>query len=364
VTSSSLDEAGTLTNFPGAVDIQFSEPVLLTSVDPEDLRVNGVAATSISYLTPTSVRFHFASAFTGDGDYLLTLAEAGVTDIHGNTNDAWSTQFAVDSHGPTVTTTSVAEGALLATGEQTITVTLSEPIDTEQLTSDDFLLQAVTSGQAVAISNFAYDASTLTLTLTTPSLGEGMYTLTLRSGFYALRDLVGNSLDGNDDGTNGDNFTLGFGVDVGTVAYPPMVGLPPLGSMVYDPVIAGFIHAAGDVDTYTVSLGSGQLLTVATEVLSGALQLEISVRDADDDSLVATLAGNAGQSVALQALRNLSGDYKVEVRGLAGCRCVPVCADSQCAGRTGNAGWQRGQQRHGVCHGAGRQHAGSRHTRR
>ena len=318
VTSSTLDDAGTLINFPGQVDIQFSEPVLFTRVDAADLLVNGVAASSVSFLTPTSVRFHFSDADNGDGVYTLTLADGSITDIHGNANTGWATQFTLDSQGPTIVATSIAQGALLAPGAQTITITLSEPIASGEIDLGDMQLRDIASGRSVAINSFSYNPETLTLTLTTAALGEGAYELTLSSNYFAFRDAVGNSLDGNNDGINGDNFTLEFGVDVDTLAYPPMLALPPLGSMVYDPVIVGAIHAAGDTDTYTVQLDGNQLLSVVTEVLSASLQLEITVLDADDDSLVATLGGNAGESLALQTLRGLSGAYKVQVHGVAG----------------------------------------------
>ena len=318
VTSSSLDDAGTLLNFPGAVDIHFSEPVLLTSVDPADLLVNGTPATSFSMLSASAIRFHFAEASTGDGPYVLTLANGGIVDIRGNGNEAWSAGFAVDSQGPTVTVTSVDEGALLAPGVQTITVTFDEPIAESELSLADMQLRETLSGQVRAITAFSYDPFSFTLTLTSASLGEGSYELTLLSGLYGFRDIHGNSLDGDANGSGGDNFTLGFGVDIESMAYPPMVGLPPLGSLVYDPLVEGLIHATGDVDTYTVHLDGGQFLTAVAHVLSDELQLEIAVRDADDDTVVATLSGAAGQSLALQALRGLAGEYRVEVRGLAG----------------------------------------------
>ncbi|MBL8338417.1 MAG: Ig-like domain-containing protein, partial [Rhodoferax sp.] len=318
VTASTLDEAGTLAYFPGQVDITFSAPVLFTSVQPEDLLINGVPATGVSVLSPTAVRFTFDSADTGDGDYQLSLAEGSVTDIHGNALQAWGTAFAVDTTGPTVVGTNLVDGAIVAPGAQSLQITFSEPIEPNVISQGDFQLLETVSGLEIAISSFSYDTGSRTLTLNTAVLSEGMYTLTLISGYDSFRDPVGNPLDGDDNGTNGGNFTLGFQVDVDTAAYPPMVALQPLGAMVYDPLVVGTIHAAGDIDTYTVNLESGQLLTVVTEVLSSTLQIEIVVRDADDDSIVATLGGDAGQSLALQALGGLSGNYKVQVHGLSG----------------------------------------------
>lgn len=317
VVSSTLDGVDALINFPNQVDIRFSQPVLYTSLDAADLLVNGVAAESFSILSPTQVRFNFANTFDGDGSYLVELPEGSVTDIHGNANQAWAHAFSIDTHGPTVVATSVLQGATLEPGVQTFTFTLSETLATADLAIGDVQLRETLTNQLVNITGFNYNG-TDTVTVTTASLGEGAYQLTLFSGFYGFKDVIGNYLDGDADGVAGGNFTLGFSVDVGTLAYPAVQGLPPAGSLVYDPLVHGVVHAAGDVDTYTVNLDAGQTLSVLVSSVAPGLQIEIAVLDADDDSQVALVTGAAGETVALQALTGLSGNYKVEVRGLAG----------------------------------------------
>ena len=318
VLSSTLDGVNTVINFPNQVDITFSQPVLYTSLEPGDLQVNGNPADGFTILSPTQVRFNFANTFAGDGNYLVELLGGSVTDIHGNANQSWTHGFTIDAHGPTVVASSVSQGATLEPGVQAFTFTLSEALDASNLSAADVQLRETLSNQLVNITGFTYNGIDNTVTVTTASVGEGAYELRLLSGFLGFKDVIGNYLDGDANGIAGGDFTLGFGVDVSTLAYPAMQGLPPTGSLVYDPLVRGVIHATGDIDTYTVNLDAGQTLSVLVNSVAPGLQIEVAVLDADDNSQVALATGIAGETVALQALVGLSGNYRVEVRGLAG----------------------------------------------
>ncbi len=320
VVSSSLDGVSNLFGFPYYVDLTFSAPVLYTSLENFDFRVNNTDADGFEILSPNQVRFWFGSAYVGDAQYDLTLGAAGVTDIHGNANAEWTHSFTRDTTGPVVTSSNVSDGDTLATGAQTLTFTFNEPLDYTDLNFWDVEIRETLSNQVLAFNSvsFAYDIETRTVTLETSDLAEGAYILTLASGYSGFKDVLGNILDGDNDGFSGGDFVLNFSVDTDTLAYPPMQALPPMGSLVYDPVVEGVIHAAGDVDTYTFSLDAGQKLTVVAAPIAADLQLEVAVLDADDDSEVALLTGVAGEGVVLQSLPGLSGNYRIEVRGLQG----------------------------------------------
>lgn len=318
VVASSLDGLDRTSSFPGYVDFTFSAPLLYTTVESADLQINGVGADSVQVLSPTMARFWFGNAFVGDGDYDLSLDAGGITDIHGNTNTSWARAFTLDTQGPQVVSVSLTQGETLAPGAHQIALTFNEDLDTTYLDQYDVQLYEAHYNKYVLLEDFDFDIGTRTLTLTTPPLGEGSYVLTLLPGFYGFKDLLGNPLDGNADGNGGDSYDLVFQVDIDTAAYPEMQALAPLGSMVYDPVIAGAMLGTGDVDAYTISLDAGQLLTVVLDMLPPDLQIRMTVVDADDDNIVATAEGASGEGVVLQTLAGLSGDYRIELTSLAG----------------------------------------------
>jgi len=273
----------------------------------------------------TSIRFFIGNALSGDGQYTLTLGEGTVTDIHGNANGTWELAFKRDASGPVVVASNVTSGDTLEPGVQTFTFTFNEDLDPNYLDRWDARLTENLTGWVVDANtvSLSYDSGTRTVTLQTPELPDGEYTLTLYGGYYGFKDRLGNSLDGDGNGVNGDNFVLNFAVDTLTRDYPAMEALPPLGSLVYDPVIDGLINAEGDVDAYDVSLDAGQALTVivAIERDTPNLQIEIALFDINDpDNPVGldVLTGAVGEGIVLQNRQGLSGDFRVEVRGLQG----------------------------------------------
>lgn len=342
VTGSSLDGlpdynedgVGELSGFPGYVDVAFSEPVLLTSLDNFDLAIHfddgqghtaDTTASGLEILGPSSIRFFIGNALSGDGQYTLTLGEGTVTDIHGNANGTWELAFKRDASGPVVVASNVTSGDTLEPGVQTFTFTFNEDLDSYYLDRWDARLTENLTGWVVDANtvSLSYDSGTRTVTLRTPELPDGEYTLTLYGGYYAFKDRLGNPLDGDGNGVNGDNFVLNFAVDTQTLDYPAMEAMPPLGSLVYDPVIDGLINAEGDVDAYEVSLDAGQTLTVIVDIARDTpeLQIEIALFDINDpDNPVGldVVTGAAGEGVVLQNRHDLSGDYRVEVRGLQG----------------------------------------------
>jgi subtilase family serine protease len=342
VTGSSLDGLpdhdengiGEIQYFPGYVDISFSDPVLLTSLDNFDLTIHfddgqgntaDTTASGFEILGPSTIRFFIGNTFSGDGQYNLTLAAGTVTDIHGNANAPWELAFKRDASGPVVVASNVTSGDTLEPGVQTFTFTFNEDLDPNYLDSWDAGLAENLTGWVVDPNtlSLSYDSGTRTVTLQTPELPDGEYTLTLYGGYYAFKDLLGNPLDGDGNGVNGDNFALNFSVDTQTLDYPAMEALPPLGSMVYDPVIDGLINAEGDVDTFDFHLDAGQTLTVIVDIARDTpeLQIEIAlfdINDPDNPVELDVVTGAVGEGLVLQNRRDLEGDYYVEVRGLQG----------------------------------------------
>ncbi len=342
VTGSSLDGlpdyngdgVGDIAYYPPYVDIDFSAPVLFTSLESFDLAIHfddgqgniaDTTASGFAILGPSSIRFFIGNALSGDGQYNLTLASGVVTDIHGNANSPWELAFRRDASGPVVVASNVVSGDTRAPGVQIFTFTFNEDLDPTYLDRWDARLTETLSGWVADPNTFSlsYDSGTRTVTLQTPELQDGEYVLTLYGGYYGFKDRLGNALDGDGNGVNGDAFVLSFSVDTQTMAYPAMAALPPFGSLVYDPVIANVINAPGDVDSYNFHLDGGQTLTAIVQIARDTPELQIEIalfdlNDPDNPVELDVVTGAVGEGLVLQNRRDLEGHYRVEVRGLQG----------------------------------------------
>ncbi|HYW79619.1 MAG TPA: Ig-like domain-containing protein, partial [Thermoguttaceae bacterium] len=83
---------------------------------------------------------------------------------------------------------------------------------------DGFVDPAPLGPGNVGFYNFSQPSVRYTTLDYTTSLPDGYYQLTATSGEPGLRDLLGNALDGDGDGTGGDNFVTTFGIDTVTPA--------------------------------------------------------------------------------------------------------------------------------------------------
>ncbi len=266
------------------------------------------------------------------GDYRL-LACASLTDVAGNhldgngdtvANDDFVRNFTIDRSPPRVTvveTTAPTAGAGLDESEATnvaitsFAVTFSEPVydpigDTnpDDVTNpgnyrlvesggDGFQTVSCQMGVAatdvaLAIDTASYDSPTRTAMLAVNggvALGEGIYRLYV-CGSAAIIDLVGLPLDGDGNGTGGDDFVRNFQVDTTTPSNPVLTpNLPP----------GAWTNANGLVVTWSGASdgGSGSGLagySVLFDLASGSDPgTSIDVSEAAVHQAVATLADGA-----------------------------------------------------------------------
>ncbi len=328
VRSTSIDSLTQATAFPGYVEVEFEEPVLLTGLSADALTVGGTAAASFELLSATRVRFFIGNTYDGDGSYTASLADGALTDIHGNALEAWSHSFLVDETLPVVTATSIARHGSIDGSPTTLSITFSEPLDTTYLDQYDSYLVDLTTNTSVSLTSFSYDSETNTLTLGLPELADGSYRLTLASGYYAFKDLLGHPLNGgpsdplpSGQGDNtADDFQLDFIVDRAARSLGTLTVLAPLGSLVHGGSTESALNGVADVDSYAINVEAGQLLSVAalnTRAVAD-LQIRLSVYDRND-VLVATVDGTAGEGAALQSVQLVDGgDYRIDVENLSG----------------------------------------------
>ncbi|NLX56992.1 MAG: S8 family serine peptidase [Planctomycetaceae bacterium] len=327
VTAASIVDGAALAVWPDIIQLDFSASLLLTSLQAEDLTVNGLPAASVMVVDGNTLVFDLAGTHTGDGPYMLELAAGALQDVAGVDNAAFELGFTLDTTSPVVMASSIAAGATIEPGALTYTVTLSEELATAGLGPEDVELVEQSFGVAFIPSSFAYDAESGTLTVHFEGLYDGRYKLTLWSGPEALRDLLGNALNGSpsDPLPSGqgdpapDAFVLEFFADAAeALAYPvPLEPKAPLGSLIFDPSVRGTIHESNGVDVYTIDIDAGHTVTVVLDA-RGGLQGSIELQGPDGTTVASVSAATADEELVLQTAEAIdSGTYRLMIGGVA-----------------------------------------------
>ena len=205
----------------GVVTIDFNEDV--SGFDLSDLLLTRVGVPvdivglTLIEITPRQYTIDLSSVTNSDGDYELTVESAG-SGIQDSAGNAMSTdavdQFMIDTVGPQVESVVINGGDAQRSMVAEITVTFSEPV--LGVDENSFVLMNTTTNTQVVplVSTQLIDGKTVaTLTFSGSgiiggSLSDGNYTLTTLTG--GLSDAAGNQLDGNGDGTSGDDATDEF----------------------------------------------------------------------------------------------------------------------------------------------------------
>lgn len=313
VSSTDLTDAGRITYTPTSVLVDLSDSVLLSSLDPGDVKIDGTDATGVRQIDQNTLEFDLPAL--AEGEHTLTIAADALTSLQGQFNEAFTDNFIIDLTPPTVIDTSVASGAWVPTGDLSLTIDFSEAM-LEQISSADLQLQATGLGQFFDPTNITWNNDGDALTLDYTGLIEDSYVLTLISGDGAFEDLAGLDLVGNDP--NGD-YLLSFQAEptsseLGATFSPTQL----LGSLAYtSSTVSSQLDFTGDTDRFTIELDAGQSLSV---LLSTALQLqaEVSVLDVDGQTALATQAAvGVGDDLLVQGIDiDQAGTYTIVVSGL------------------------------------------------
>jgi len=320
VTSTNPEDSSYLNIYPDKYRINLSAPVLFTSVETGDLKVNGVNSDSVILVDADTIEFSISSSESGDGEYLVTIEDGAFISISGQPISGFSSIFYYDTAPPTIISSSVEEGEILTPGDLTLTFTISEDLALSNLGAEDVHLVNIANGKSYDPSNFIYDSETDMVTVEYSNLPEGSYTLTLISGGDAFRDLAGNLLNGDTGSPEPDNYILHFNMDEPLASIPALTPMKPYGSLIYEVEVEGrALHQTGDVDSFTISLDSGQTLTIAAMPSYGDIRMGLEVFGPDNTSLAYAVAGSIGEVVLIQTIStNTAGAYRIEVRSLEG----------------------------------------------
>jgi len=334
VTGTNPSDGALLGGFPETYTVDFSEALLLSSIDAADLTVNGVAAAGVSLVDADTLSFNIANTSGGDGLYAVQIAEGALTSLSGKPLQAFAATFDSDLTAPRVVASSLSGGETLAPGSLSYTASFSEVLATAGLGADDVVLTNLDSGQVISFTaDPVYDTATSTLTATFSALPEGNYRLSLVADADGFRDRRDNLLDGehtgglpSGDGSAGGDFSVTFRVDAAAATpLAALQGVAPAGSLVYDPPATGNLYGAGDVDEYTVTLDKGQKATVRLTPQSAGLQARVELIGPDGVTVLASAdASGPGQTVLLQNIPiadlpiDQAGTYTVRLTSLAG----------------------------------------------
>ena len=140
-------------------------------------------------------------------------------------------------------------------------------------------------------------------------LGYGEYRFTIHSG--GLQNPFGTDLDGNGDGTGGDDY-----VDSFEIAPPPPTAISPSGSLIYYQNFADSILTPSDTDNFSFSYDPGQNLAVVVQG-SGALIPTIQVHD-PNGVLISDVIGSGSLAQTASLPIGIGGAYTITVGGSAG----------------------------------------------
>ena len=335
VVTSSVLEGDVLSSADLTYTVQFDEELDATNLDAADVVLTGLVsgaqtATGFNYDSLTST---LTVDYQGlvDDQYTLTLVsgDGAIEDLVGHDLDGeaavvgtvpsgdgtaggdFVVNFNVDLTGPIILASSLLEGDLLGTADITVTLQFNEELDATNLDAADVVLIGQTSGEQVA-TLINYHAPNSTLTIQYESLVDDQYELTLVSGDGAIKDVVGNHLDGeaalvgtvpSGDGIAGGDFVVNFGVDL----TGPIV--------VASSVLEGNIFSSSDL-TYTVQFDEeldATNLGAADVVLIGQVSGVQTSTGFSYDALTSTLTVDYQGLVEDQySLTVVSGDGAIE----------------------------------------------------
>jgi uncharacterized delta-60 repeat protein len=315
---------------PGPVSqltLTFNQGVLLSSLSPADLTVDGTPAAGFTVIDGSTVRFQLATPLT-QGTHVVALAAGAVLDLGGTPAAAFFSSFSVDSAAPRVVSSSIQQNQILAAGGLTYVVTFDEAMR-QDVDASDFSLRGNFRGVNYAASGFAFDFTGRTLSITYATLPEDSYTLTLASGDGRFEDAGGNDLDGepvfpvpsnrSGNGAAGGDFVVSFSLDAPTTALPAPIAVAPAGSLVYRssaPTTVA-IGATGDVDELSIALDAGQTLSVVA-TSSAMLRTTLEILRPDGASIGTATAAFAGQTLVVQTVPvAVAGTYRLRFGGAA-----------------------------------------------
>jgi hypothetical protein len=291
--------------------VNFSDPIQNATVNATDFTVDGIAANSFVVNTATQVTFHFTSApFATQGLHTMAMAAGAILrSSDGDELAAFSGNFRYDAVQLRITSTAppIIGGVFMLPGPFTLDANFNEAINPASVQTWDLVLGGI-AGAAVTGVTVLPGNTTARFTISGITT-QGVLTANVMAG--AISDAFGNP---------GTSFVSQYSVDLVTASFPtPLTAKNPLGSLIYDPSATGFITPAGDTDSFTLSVDTGQTITVKVAPTSSTLQPSVQLIDPSGALIGSSAAGGANQNALLQTVAAaMGGTYQIVVGGAGG----------------------------------------------
>lgn len=286
---------------PTTFTIKFSSAVVESSVDADDLLVNGVAANHVSVNGDTAVFTYDTSPVSVEGPQTIQiLADKVLRASDNDGNDPYGGSFYYDLTPLEVVSVLTPSGTPELPIDRII-VRFNEAVAPGTIDVNDLRLSR---GRVVGVEQLDDDEIAFDLS---DIVGEGPITVSIDGG--RVFDLFGSPNVA---------FTSDYDLDFGVVPYPiPLDAIAPNGSLIRDPAVNGSIGVSGDVDTFTLSLLAGQTISVVLDPES-TLRGTVRVLDPTGVPVASQTGAGPGANVVIQNVATVAGVYKVEVSGASG----------------------------------------------
>ncbi len=283
-----------VTTPPTDFAFDFTSPYDPLTADAGGLLVNGTPADQIAWDDPridadTLVFRYATSPVTAQGIQTMAMAAGAVERLSDQQPSwAWSAEFRYDAVVIEPSSTDPAIGSQVELPLTTVRVDFNEAFRADSIGADDLVLSygAVVSAKVI-------DGDTAEYTLAGANR-EGAWSINIPAG--TVLDTFGNP---------GAAFFAAFDMDFGQFPYPVPLGPEgPLGSLIYDPTMAGFVDPAGDTDTFSLLVDPGQTITLVVQPdssLRPAADL-FRVDDTGNTLLAHAEASAAGEDAVLQTV--------------------------------------------------------------
>jgi subtilase family serine protease len=328
------------------VGVKFTQPVLLSSVQADDLLVNGQPAAEFFPVSPFEIYWNTGNLFPTDGSYTITIPAGSIISSLGQVLGAYSFNFNVDAVGPRVTSSTLIPNQTIAPGPFSWNAAFDEELVTFisdgifaylVLDTGDVQTTNLSNGTTVGLSQMQHlnpgpNYGPTELGFAYANLTEGRYEVRFKSGGMGFNGYGPNGsydfqpLDGefnggfpSGDGWSGGDFVFNFNVDApGITPLTAMTALSPAGSIVHELSTVRAFHATGDMDSFTIDLDSNQQITVMLIPQGGFASAKLELRD-PNGVLLGSSTGSTGQTVVLQSVNGTTGGtYRIDATSLDG----------------------------------------------
>jgi hypothetical protein len=182
-------------NSEAGVQVEFNQQVLLSTIDTDDLKFDGIAAESVTAVNGRALRFGVPSDLA-EGLVTITIADGAMLDLQGRSVASFSAEIAFDQTRPIVTNVLRNDGRDLPDRIDSLTFQFSEDVSSEHDVGDLRIID-VANNLKVDTVGVTLDATTGRFDVSSLMLSAGEYIFELIS--HGVRDEAGNMLDGNVD---------------------------------------------------------------------------------------------------------------------------------------------------------------------